>query len=60
MKEKDLTKIWTDYGATYTPTNIKYPKILEKEENQTVEKTNNILTKLSVSVKDSFVNGNDT
>ena len=31
MKEKDLTKIWTDYGATYTPTNIKYPKILEKE-----------------------------
>ena len=60
MKEKDLTKIWTDYGATYTPTNIKYPKILEKEENQTVEKTNNILTKLSVSVQDSFVNGNDT
>ena len=60
MKEKDLTKIWEDYGAIYTPTNIKYPKILEKEEKQTVEKTNNISTKLSLSIQDSFVNGNDT
>lgn len=60
MKEKDLTKIWTDYGATYTPRNIKYPKILEKEEKQTVEKTNNISTKLSLSIQDSYVKGNDT
>ena len=44
---------------TYSPTNIKYPKILETEENQTVvnSTTNN---KLGVSSQESFVTGNDT
>ena len=58
MKEKDLTKIYTDYGATYNPENIKYPKILEQEENQTVvnSTTDN---KLKLSSQETFVNGSD-
>ena len=49
----------TEDSTQYSPTNIKYPKILETEENQTVEKTNSTSTKLGVSSQESFVTGND-
>ena len=64
LKIEDITKYMktqpTLEGTTpYSPTNIKYPKILEKEEKQTVvnSTTNN---KLGISSQDVFVTGNDT
>ena len=63
LKIEDITKYMTTQpteGTTpYSPTNIKYPKILEKEEKQTVvnSTTNN---KLGISSQDVFVTGNDT
>ena len=63
LKIEDITKYMktqpTLDTATYSPTNIKYPKILEKEEKQTVvnSTTNN---KLGISSQDVFVTGNDT
>ena len=48
----------TEDTTPYSPTKIKYPKILENEENQKVVNTttNN---KLGVSSQESFVTGND-
>ena len=64
LKIEDITKYMkiqpTEDTTQYLPTNIKYPKILETEENQTVEKTNSTSTKLGVSNQDSFIIGNDT
>ena len=63
LKIEDITKYMktqpTEDTTPYSPTNIKYPKILETEENQTVvnSTTNN---KLGVSSQESFVTGNDT
>ena len=63
LKIEDITKYMkiqpTEDSTQYSPTNIKYPKILETEENQTVEKTNSTSTKLGVSSQESFVTGND-
>ena len=63
LKIEDITKYMkiqpTEDSTQYLPTNIKYPKILETEENQTVEKTNSTSTKLGVSSQESFVTGND-
>ena len=63
LKIEDITKHMkaqpTEDTTPYSPTKIKYPKILENEENQTVvnSTTNN---KLGVSSQESFVTGNDT
>ena len=63
LKIEDITKYMktqpTEDTTPYSPTDIKYPKILENEENQTVvnSTTNN---KLGVSSQESFVTGNDT
>ncbi len=63
LKIEDITKHMkaqpTEDTTPYSPTDIKYPKILETEENQTVvnSTTNN---KLGGSSQDSFVTGNDT
>ena len=63
LKIEDITKYMktqpTEDTTPYSPTNIKYPKILENEENQTVvnSTTNN---KLGISSQESFVTGNDT
>ena len=63
LKIEDITKYMktqpTEDTTPYSPTDIKYPKILETEENQTVvnSTTNN---KLGVSSQESFVTGNDT
>ena len=63
LKIEDITKYMktqpTEDTTPYSPTNIKYPKILEAEENQIVVNsiTNN---KLGVSRQISFVTGNDT
>ena len=62
LKIEDITKHMkaqpTEDTTPYSPTKIKYPKILENEENQTVvnSTTNN---KLGVSSQESFVTGND-
>ena len=63
LKIEDITKHMkaqpTEDTTPYSPTKIKYPKILETEENQTVvnSTTNN---KLGGSSQDGFVTGNDT
>ncbi len=63
LKIEDITKHMkaqpTEDTTPYSPTKIKYPKILENEEKQTVvnSTTNN---KLGVSSQESFVTGNDT
>lgn len=63
LKIEDITKHMkaqpTEDTTPYSPTDIKYPKILETEENQTVvnSTTNN---KLGGSSQDGFVTGNDT
>ena len=63
LKIEDITKYMktqpTEDTTPYSPTNIKYPKILETEENQTVvnSTTNN---KLGGSSQDGFVTGKDT
>ena len=63
LKIEDITKYMktqpTEDTTPYSPTDIKYPKILETEENQTVvnSTTNN---KLGGSSQDGFVTGNDT
>ena len=45
--------------TTVSPTDIKYPKILEQEENQTV--VNSIANnKLSISRQDNYITGSDT
>ena len=63
LKIEDITKYMTTQpteGTTpYSPTNIKYPKILENEENQTVVNSTTS-NKLGVSKQDGFVTGNDT
>ena len=63
LKIEDITKYMTTQpteGTTpYSPTNIKYPKILESEENQTVVNSTTS-NKLGVSKQDAFVTGNDT
>ena len=62
IKIEDITKYMTEQptqGTTVFPTNIKYPKILEQEENQTVvnSTTGN---KLGFSSQNTFVTGKDT
>ena len=63
LKIEDITKYMTTQpteGTTpYSPTNIKYPKILENEENQTVVNSTTS-NKLGVSKQDGVVTGNDT
>ena len=63
LKIEDITKYMktqpTEDTTPYSPTNIKYPKILENEENQTVvNSTTN--KKLGISSQESFVTGNAT
>ena len=63
LKIEDITRYMKTQPAssteTYSPTNIKYPKILEIEENQIVVNST-IKNKLGVSSQDVFVTGNDT
>lgn len=62
VKIEDITKYMTTQpssGEEYTPTDIKYPKILEQEENQTVEKSTTE-NKLGPSSQSTFVAGSDT
>lgn len=49
----------TEDTTEYTPTNINYPKILEQEENQTVEKSTTG-NKLKLSEQNEFVTGKAT
>ena len=62
LKIKDVTDHMTTQPTLdtqiYTPTDIEYPKILEYEENQIVEKST-IENKLDVSSQNSFVDGSD-
>ena len=63
LKIEDITKYMKkkleEDETLYQPENIKYPKILEKEENQKVEKST-AENKLDMSSQDVFVTGGDT
>ena len=59
MKEKDYSKIYSEYGKKYSPTNIKYPKILENEEKQEIVNSA-IENQLGLSSQNAFVTGNNT
>lgn len=62
LKIEDITKYLKEQQientTEYTPTNINYPKILEQDKNQTVEKSS-ITNKLNESEQNIFVTGND-
>ncbi len=62
LKIEDITKYMKTKPklptATYSPTNIKYPKIFENEKEQTVLKSTTS-NKLDVSEQENFIDGND-
>ena len=63
IKIEDITKYMktnpTDDTTVYNPTNINYPKILEQEENQIVDKTTSNSTKFDVNSQQGWVIGKD-
>ena len=63
IKIEDITRHMkiepTENTTVYNPSNIKYPKILEQEEKQTVVNST-INNKLGISNQDNFVIGIDT
>lgn len=64
LKIEDITKYMktkpADDTTVYKPTNINYPKILEQEENQTIEATNASLSRIGISSQNEFVTGRST
>ena len=62
IKIEDITRYMTTQpteGTTVSLSDIRYPKILEQEENQTV--VNSIANnKLSISRQDNYITGSDT
>lgn len=62
LKIEDILKYMSKQpemdSTVYNYSNIRYPKILEQEENQMV--ANSVLPKMGLSTKDSWVTGKDT
>lgn len=58
MKEKDNTKINSNYGQRFTPDNKYYPSLLlkEKEQKVTVGENTTIGLELDLSEQNSFIN----
>ena len=59
IKIEDITKYMKEQPKVdeneYQPESISYPKIIEKEENQIVDKNNNNVKKLKISEQESLI-----